>query len=50
MTQEEKLAWVNLKIDSDTFRKTKEEKLALYKAKQKHREFISLNPNYTGLK
>lgn len=50
MTNEEKQEWVNLKITSETFRKTPEERLALCNAKKKHKEFIKLNQSYTGVK
>lgn len=43
MNQEERENWANLKITSDTFKKTPQEKLALKEAKRLHKESLKLN-------
>lgn len=43
MSKEEAIEWQNVKITSDTFKKSPAEKLALSIAKKKHKELMRSN-------
>lgn len=50
MNQQEQAEWDKIVINSDTFKKSPQEKIDLLNAKKKHKQFVRENPSYSGVR